>query len=161
MDIYVIDTSSLIEMKDKYPRDVSLFKPVWENVEKLCREGRLIMPVEVLKEIEQGDDELKRWTKSKRKILIKPNKPQFAKISEILDKFRFLAKPEKSGPNADPWVIALAVEKNDEEQKTLFPNRHIVVTEESKTKTDKIPAVCRSYDIECISLIELFRREGW
>ena len=161
MDIYVIDTSSLIEMKDKYPRDVSLFKPVWENVEKLCREGRLITSIEVLKEIEQGDDELKRWLKSRRKIFIKPNKSQFAKISEILSKFSFLAKPGKPGPNADPWVIALAVEKNDEEQKGLFPNKYIVVTEESKTKIDKIPAVCKNYNIECINLIELFRREGW
>lgn len=148
-------------MKDKYPRDVSLFKPVWENVEKLCREGRLITSVEVLKEIGQGDDELKRWAKSKREIFIKQNKSQFAKISELLNKFPFLAKPEKPGPNADPWVIALAVEKNREEQKDLFPKKHIVVTEESKTKINKIPAVCKNYDIECINLIELFRREGW
>jgi len=160
MDIYVVDTSSLIEMKDKYPKDVSLFKPVWENVEKLCRESRLVMS-EVLKEIDQGDDELKRWSKSRRKIFIKPNKSQFDKISEILSKFPFLAKPERPGPNADPWIIALAVEKNYEEQKGLFPKKYIVVTEESKTKQDRIPAVCRNYNIECVNLIELFRREEW
>lgn len=158
---YVIDTSSLIEMKDKYPRDVSLFKPIWENVEKLCRNGRLIAPIEVLKEIEQGDDELKRWSKNRRKIFIKPDESQFAKISEILNTFSFLAKSEKLGPNADPWVIALAVEKNEEGQKVLFPNKYIVVTEESKTKPNKIPAVCKNYNIECVNLIELFRREGW
>lgn len=151
-DIYVMDTSSLIEMKNKYPRDVSLFKPVWENVEKLCREGRLIMPIEVLKEIEQGDDELTKWVRKKRKMFIKPNQSQFVKMSNILNKFSFLAKPEKPGPNADPWVIALAVEKNEEEQKVLFPNKYIVVTEESKTKTNKIPAVCKNYNIECINL---------
>jgi len=161
MDIYIIDTSSLIEMKDKYPKDVSIFKPVWNNIEKLFREGRLIMPVEVLKEIEQGDDELKRWAKSKRKIFVKPNKFQFAKMSEILRSFPFLAKPEKHGPNADPWIIALAVAKNDEKQKELFPNRYIVVTEESKIRQDRIPAVCRNYNIECINLIELFMRERW
>ena len=91
MDIYIIDTSSLIEMKDKYPVDVSLFKPVWKKVEEVCQEGRLIAPVQVLKEIEQVDDELKRWAKSKRKIFIKPYKSQCDKVLEILSRFPFLA----------------------------------------------------------------------
>lgn len=159
MDIYCIDTSSLIEMKDKYPQDT--FPSVWQKMDKLYTEGRLIAPSEVRKEIEQGDDELKRWTKGKRKMFIKPNEPQFVIVSEILKKYPFLAKPEKTGPNADPWLIALAIEKNGEERKRLFPNKYIVVTEESKTRNDRIPAVCKNYGIECINLIELFRKEGW
>ncbi len=51
MDIYCIDTSSLIEMKDKYPQDVILFKVLWNNMDNLCKEHRLIVPIEVLVEI--------------------------------------------------------------------------------------------------------------
>lgn len=101
MDIYYcIDTSSLIEMKDKYPKDT--FLSVWQNMDRLIKEGRLIAPNEVLKEIKQGDDELKRWAKGKRKMFIKPNKPQFIIVQAILKKSPFLAKPEKPDPNADP-----------------------------------------------------------
>lgn len=161
MDIYCIDTSSLIEMKDKYPKDT--FPSVWQNMERLCKEGRLIAPIEVKKEIEQVDDELKRWSKGKekKKIFIKQDEKQTERMKEILAKYPFLAKYDKLGPNADPWLIALAIEKNNEGQKELFQNRCIVVTEESKMRKERIPIVCKDYNIECINLIELFRREGW
>jgi len=161
MDIYCIDTSSLIEMKDKYPMDI--FKSLWANMEKLIDNCRLIAPIEVRKEIEQGDDELKKWIIRKKKFFIKPGKSQFESIKEILENYQFLAKSEKTeGPNADPWLISLAVTKNEEERgKLLLYNTYIVVTEESKTKLNKIPVVCKKYNIECINLLELFRIEGW
>lgn len=165
MDIYCIDTSSLIEMKDKYPQDVTLFKKLWNNMDELCRKNRLIAPIEVLKEIEQGDDELKRWAKAKeKKIFVKPDKKQSEKMKEILAKYSFLANPEKPGPNADPWLIAIAIVKNEEEKKSpsLFGDKkYIVATEESKTRKNKMPFVCKIYNIECINLIELFRKEKW
>jgi len=58
-------------------------------------------------------------------------------------------------------LIALAIGKSNEQEENLFPNKYIVVTEESKLRSDRIPAVCRNYDIKCINLIELFRKEGW
>jgi len=163
MDVYCIDTSSLIEMKDKYPQDVTLFEKVWENMDNLCKENRLIAPVKVLKEIEQGDDELKKWAKGKvKKIFVKPDKKQSEKIKEILAKYSFLANSEKPGPNADAWLIAVALVKKEEEKGLLFSDKkYIVVTEESKTRKDRIPSVCGTYNIECINLIELFRKEGW
>ena len=47
MDIYCMDTSSFIEMKESYPKDI--FPKLWENIDKLCEEVRLIAPVEVKK----------------------------------------------------------------------------------------------------------------
>lgn len=163
IDIYCIDTSSLIEMKDKYPQDVTLFKKVWNNMDNLCKKHRLIAPIEVLKEIEQVDDELKRWAKIKRKkIFVKPDKKQSEKIKEILAQHPFLAGSGKPGPNADPWLIALAIIKNEEEKEQLFSGKkYIVVTEETKTRRNRIPSVCETYNIECINLLELFKREGW
>jgi len=73
----------------------------------------------------------------------------------------YLAKPQKIGPNADPWIIALAKRENEKMQQTLFPNIYVVVTEESKTKHQRIPSVCRSYGINCINILELFEKEGW
>lgn len=160
MDVYCIDTSSLIEMKDRYPRDV--FIDLLPKMEKLINDGRLIAPVEVKKEIEQGDDELKKWVKGKKGLFVKPDARQFKKMKEILEKYPFLAKSKDvSAINADPWLISLTIVKNEEMREGLFRRKCVVVTEESKTNPQRIPSVCRGYNIESINLLEFFRRVGW
>ena len=71
------------------------------------------------------------------------------------------SKPDRLDPNADPWVIALALAVR--ENKRMFNQEYvcIIITEESKRRHNGIPAVANHYGIECINLIELFRREGW
>ena len=164
MDIYCIDTSSLIELKEKYPKEI--FATLWEKIDELIQKGRIIAPVKVKKEIERGDDELKKWVndKKRKKMFIKPDENQVKKAKEILKKYPFLAKSEKSEglDDADPWLIVLAAIKNEEEGMRLFSkNNYIIITEESPVKPNRIPAVCREIKIECINLIEFFKREGW
>jgi len=84
--------------------------------------------------------------------------------AQILKKYSSLAKPDKDGPQADPFVIALAVSLEKDPQKTLIKTikKRIIVTEERlKGSKEKIPFVCKDYDIDCINVIELFRTEGW
>jgi len=160
--IYCIDTSSLIELKEKYPQ--TIFTNLWNNIDELIQKGRIIAPVEVKKEIEKGDDELKSWVKNKRrnKMFIKPDKFQFEKAKEILSKYTFLAKSDKvDDVNADPWLISLVVKKLDEEKEILFKNQYIIVTEESQIRSNRIPTVCKQINIECINLIKMFEQEGW
>jgi len=138
------------------------------------QEKRLIAPIEVKKEIEKGDDKLKNWVRSKErnKMFIKPDSFQVEKVKEILSRFGFLSKSEKPDElSADPWLIALAAKNNEEEDKknplfqenvtTYTKKNYIVVTEESKRKPEKIPAVCNEIGIECINLIEMLEREKW
>ncbi len=156
MRIYIIDTSSLIEMKDKYPIDI--FPTIWEKMEELYKNNRLIAPLEVKKEIR--DDELKNWIRNKKDMFISPDDIQLEKVKDILDKFPSLVKSEKPQPEeADPWLIALAIRKKEEAG--IFSKDYIIVTEESRRKPKKLPAVANHYGIECINLIELFRKEGW
>jgi ribosomal protein S8 len=138
------------------------------------QEKRLIAPIEVKKEIEKGDDKLKNWVRSKKrnKMFIKPDSSQVEKVKEILSRFGFLSKSEKPDElSADPWLIALAAKNNEEEDKKnplfqrecnyIYKKNYIVVTEESKRKPEKIPAVCNEIGIECINLIEMLEREKW
>ncbi|HOL87577.1 MAG TPA: DUF4411 family protein [Defluviitoga tunisiensis] len=157
--IYIIDASSIIEMKDRYPANT--FPSVWKNMEKLFKDGRLIAPDEVKEEL--LDDELKKWIRNKKKMFIKPDLEQIKMVKEILEKNPFLAKPEKpGGPNADPWIIAFAMVLKNKEKQSLFSSKeYIVVTEESKLKSNRIPAVAKNYGIESINLKELFQKEGW
>ena len=55
---YVVDTSSLIELK-KFPDDV--FPTLWKNIEVLINKGFMVSPREVLNELSVQDDMLKKW----------------------------------------------------------------------------------------------------
>ncbi len=55
---YCIDASSLLKMKEDFPRKV--FPALWDRMEKLIKDGRLFAPEEVFKEIE-SDDEISAW----------------------------------------------------------------------------------------------------
>ncbi len=165
--IYIIDTSSLIEMKDKYPEII--FPSIWKKMEELFEQERLIAPEEVKYEL--MDKELKKWIENKKEMFIKADKDQTEKQKEIIEKFPFLAKEGKtSNKNADPWIIALALTKRHEQTKknrlspSLFSSKkylYTILTEESKTKQQRIPYVSKQYNLDCINLKELFQREKW
>lgn len=92
--VYIVDTSSFIEMKKRYPKDV--FPTLWQRVDELIRMGRLIAPVEVKKEIDRGDDDLKKWVDSRKKMFVDPSLSQIDRVKEILNEFPSLAEPEKT-----------------------------------------------------------------
>ncbi len=152
--VYIVDTSALIDLKDKYPMDI--FEGLWKEIEKLCKFRRFIAPEEVRKEIR--DDGLIKWLRKSDMPFISPDSEQVEKVKEILSKHSFLAK-EEGKANADPWLIALAIIRREDFQ--LFEGKHVILTQESKTKANRIPAVAKEYGIECYDLLELFRSERW
>ena len=158
---YCTDTSALIELHATYGSDV--FVSLWQNVAELVKEGRLIAPREVLREIEKKDDDLLKWVKNHRKIFREEEIEQIQSAQEILSDFPNLIDPAKETPDADPFVIALAIIENTKRQDFLFKGQCIVVTQEkpSRRSRPKIPDVCQHYGIECISVAGLFRKEGW
>lgn len=158
---YVIDTSSLIELK-KFPDDV--FPSLWKNIEALIAEGFMISHKEVLKELSYQDDALKKWAQKQKKFFKELDAYQIKIVKEILKKYPSLAKSESESPSADPFVIALAIELERDPQKTLDPSikKRVVVSEERlRGMRVRIPFVCKEYGIECITMIEMCRSEGW
>ncbi len=147
---YCIDTSALIDLWKHYPCDV--FTGLWKNLERMVSEGDLIAPDEVLKELEQKDDELLVWAKGNKKMFIDLTAEQQQLVKGILKKYPSLVDPSKSIPDADPFVVALG-KKN-----------YTVVTSERLRKPGgpmKIPDACAGEKIKCISLHEMFREERW
>jgi len=159
---YVIDSSSLIELNVKYPIDV--FPSLWKKIESLINHGVLIAPKEVLKEISVFDDSLKKWAMKQKKLFKDLTENQIKIVIEILRKYPSLAKPDSELPAADPFIIALAIELERSPQKTLTPSvkKRIIVTEERlRGQRVRIPLVCKEYGIECITIIDMCRIEGW
>ena len=74
-------------------------------------------------------------------------------VVEIMGKSSRLVDSRKNRSGCDPWVIALARERE-----------LTVVTAEKASGTlakPKIPDVCHDLGIPCIEIIDFFRRQGW
>lgn len=157
--IYIIDTSSLIELNKHNPMDV--YHTPWKKMDGLVKSKRLVAPREVLDEIIRFDDALAGWAKKHPDMFKNPTKEQIKIVKEILKKYPSLIKKGKRFA-ADPWVIALAIEMISSPQSTLFEVKRIVVTEEKiRGNKVRIPYVCKEYTVEAIDLLDMFRIEGW
>ena len=156
---YIIDTSSLVKLNKDNPLDV--FPSIWRNLETLAKNDRLIAPREVLNEINLNDDQLSKWAKKQKKMFKSPTIEQIRIVQDILKEHPSLIDINRKF-DADPWVIALAIELATCSQKTLVTIKRIVVTEEKlRGNKIRIPFVCNAYHVESIDIINLFRTEGW
>jgi len=147
---YCIDTSALIDLKELYPRDI--FPPIWRNIETLIAQGRLVAPKEVYQELQRVEDELFKWAKEHKMMFKNLDDEQIRHVLDITGKFPKLVDEKKPGPQADPFVIALALSRG-----------YIVITSESwgDPNKPKIPDVCNHYGIKCLDLVALYRKEKW
>lgn len=163
--IYCIDTSALVDLKLWYR--MSTFPSLWHNLGELVKDERLISAYQVLEELKEKDDELLRWARKNKRMFKAEDENQIQVVQEILSRFPGLVDPNKQIPEADPFVIALAILKNRE--RSLFGEQCVVVTQERRTGTGggrpRIPNVCLAYGIECLhgptALAEFFEQEGW
>lgn len=67
---YVLDSSSLIELKNKYRP--ATFKKLWDNFNDLCDKRVIISVREVKREIEKGSDMLVDWVAEHSGIFFTP-----------------------------------------------------------------------------------------
>ena len=70
---------------------------------------------------------------------------------------------EKETPDADPFVIALAIVR---QRQAALLGECVVVSDEARAEQGvrpRIPRVCRdpAYNVPCIRTLEMFEREGW
>ncbi|MHB1033051.1 MAG: DUF4411 family protein [Pirellulales bacterium] len=147
---YSVDTSALLEAWVRhYPPDV--FPTLWEQIEGLIGDGRLLAIDEVLRELERKADEVHDWARRHGTMFVATDEAVMQRATEVLNQFSSLAEAQSQRGKADPFVIALAMERD----------LTVVTAEHSKPTRPRIPDVCRQLQVPCISLIDLFRREGW
>lgn len=152
--LYCIDTSAIIRMwNEAYP--VAHFPTVWEHLGELVAAGRLIAPIEVREELKRIDDGLSKWLSGHKAMFIAIDEPVQIRQKAILARHKRLVDTRKDHFAADPWVIALALERGAD-----------LVTEERPTGSPtkpNIPDVCRDPDFKCpcINVLEVIKREEW
>ena len=140
-----------MDLRELYP--VSVFETLWENIETLVSQKRLIAPREVFKEI-IWDTQLLAWAKKHRKMFRDLDAEQLQYVKEIEAKYPSLVDSTKTTPDADPFVIALAKTENA-----------TVITSEKPASAAstrvKIPDVCLAYNIKRLNLTEWFNEQKW
>lgn len=140
-------------MKNTYP--IEVFPSAWDNVGNIAESGEVISPREVLRELEARDDQLRAWVK-KHITFRNLDSNQQTIVQDIMSKYSRLVDSTKSTPEADPFVIALAISEN-----------RTVITQESSAPPSnpesklKIPYVCDVYDVKWIRILDLFIKKGW
>jgi len=161
---YVIDTSSFIDMGRNYP--VSIFPSFWNKFEELIRHQRIGAPDIVLAELEHQDDEITSWVRTHNQKLFCDSTDLYHKVKDVLIAFPKLIDPNNDREQADPFLIAMALDLiNGPQQKLGDRPKVFVVTQEryngNKSKKTKIPQVCSYYNIPCIPLLDMISKEGW
>lgn len=156
---YCIDTSGWTRLKRGYP--LSNFPSLWSRLDGLINDSRLISPDEVYRELARQSDELFNWVKSRKTIFKKMGEEHAVLVSKIQTEFPRLINPNKLGPVADPFVIALAMVRRRD--LSLLGGECIVVSEEKPgtAKQTKIPNVCSQYNLKHYSVVDLICQEAW
>ena len=151
---YVADTSSLINLQQYYPRPA--FSALWDNVGSLIREGRMVAPMQVLKELESKDDDLLGWARQ-HKTMFQKNKNVDIKFATMLaNKYSTMRNKNVAVERADRYVIALAHRLTHER----LTGKWVVVTEEGDGLS-QIPQISKSYKVDYCKLVDVIVEEGW
>jgi hypothetical protein len=150
---YSADTSALIDGLERYYPEEH-FPALWENVDELVYDGRLIISEEVWEEAQTKDAVVKAWCEPRKDVMIVPTDAAVAEEAKrVLATHQRLVMNLKGRNRADPFVIAVASIRGA-----------VVVTGEGSDGTEnhpKIPFVCQRLGIECIRFLDVIRLEGW
>jgi hypothetical protein len=139
--IYVIDTSGLIMLESTFKYDNPVFKALWEEIEDLIGKGSfqtIDFVEEEINSYEGKQDFLKNWVKKWKKHLVVATDSESisAAIPIINEEYNtgfFDAKKLAEGKEeADPYLIGYCKIHNC-----------VLITNESKTRLNKIPAVSK------------------
>ena len=77
-------------------------------------------------------------------------------MSDVVNRFDRLINIDNERDQADPWLVALAVEKTEQDP----AREYIVVTQEKQASSVKLPAACRGFGVGCIPLAQFFDENG-
>lgn len=157
--VYILDSSSLISLNRFDSEVFELPQRVWKRLDELLEDGTIISSRYVYEEIvtdSQKPDKVSAWLKPKKSHFVKPTNQQVLYMAEAVNEFSGLVDPDSEKEQADPWLVALAREKQEQDPQTEY----VMVTQENKNSPYKIPAACRKHGIRTINQKEFLAEVG-
>lgn len=160
--IYCFDTSAFLTLSRTSENIIELPKALWEHLEAMMKTGEIVSHRLVFDEISsntKNPDFITKWISGKRDCFHLRTSIQILEVQNIIKKFPSLIDYTYEREQADPWLIALAIEKSKEGN--LFEScAAVVVSQENANSSKKIPAVCKEFGIRHLSLRNFFDEIG-
>lgn len=156
--VYIIDTSGLLRLDFTFKREIPVFTAIWEEIEDLIAQDSFKTIDFVEQEINnyEGKEEfLKQWVKKwKKRLVVDTDIASYnAAIPIINTEYGtgfFDAKKQAAGiEEADPYLIGYCK-----------VHSCTLITDESKTKSNKIPAVAEKNGVRCIDITDFLNERG-
>lgn len=157
---YLLDANCLIDSnRDFYPLD--RVPEFWDWLQHKGENEILKVPEEILAEVKAGNDALAAWAKKRdiTKAIALERELSTDIVAKVLDEAygENLTEVEIETIGADAFLVAHAI--------TDLKSNVIVTREASKPSTKRqnrrVPDVCKTFGIRCISLFELIRAEDF
>jgi uncharacterized protein DUF4411 len=151
--MFVFDTSAFINgWRDHYMPNT--FPSVWDLIGKAMDDGRVIVPREVLNELEKKDDDVFAWVKDHSGAFVEPSVEVQRQAGEV---FALLEQRPVVRDSADPFVIAEARIRS-----------LTVVTYEGRTFSGvptknwskSMPGICQHLGVPCRTLPQALHHLG-
>lgn len=161
-DAFCIDSSAFIDLHKFYGQQ--LLPDLWTELEKLFTDGNIISHKIVFDELTTNakkPSNLSKWVKQRRKYLIDIAGNQVQYVADIVNRFPRLIDPNQEKDQADPWIIALVLERKTQNKLFSTTQNIAIVSQENKQSSIKIPAVCKHYNIGHLDLQEFFDYNNW
>ena len=161
-NIYFIDSSALITVNRFYPSKV--FPDLWRYIDDLFKQKRIFSHEMVFDEIVSVSgpkDEIGKLIAKYKSSFYSITNQQGQLALKILANFPRLIDPRAKKDDADPWIIALVVEKIEEENLFGKDSDFVVVSAESEKSETKIPAACKYFKVRHMNLFQFFDDNGW
>ena len=161
--LFILDSSSINQLFSAYSRRT--FPTLWANFDRLAQGGQTLSvsaaraELTVLARVANAVTHLENLN---AQFFAAPTHQEEELVRQMIATpglsaaaNRWTSKSLQGRPDADPYLVAKA-------RTVAVPTT--LVTEESPdpAKTDRLPAVCRHFDVDCIDLDEMFfARLGW
>lgn len=159
--IFCLDTSAFVDINRYLSK---LIPRLFSELDKLFNSGKIISHEIVYEEITTGSkkpDSLSKWIKNKKVFFGEITLQQTLIVADIIQKYPTLISYKNEKNDADPWIVATAIEQKSIPSMFSRLYEYVVVSTESKMIPNHLPAVCRYYSIKHYDLQQFFSANGW
>lgn len=153
---YLLDANTIIQLGRRI-NPPELRSSANAIVDGLISQGRILSPLEVCKELEMGvkdkGDEVIKWVERNKTIFVELSEAQQEHLADVLAQFPDLVKYDIQSYDADPILVAMALEYRG----------WTVVTRDGFNGTGKqgVKQACDRYKIPCMTEYDMLKANGW
>lgn len=159
--VFCFDTSAFIDINRYF---INFIPSLTSEMDKLFNSGSIISHEIVYEEITTSSkkpDSLSKWIHPKRAFFHNITAEQAILVSQVVHKYPTLIHYNKEKDDADPWLIAMVIEKRSRPDLFSRFQEYAIVSAENASIPNRLPSVCKNYSIKHFGLPGFFSALGW